>query len=93
MVELGEMMDTADRNVADLHISISLPVGMGMKASRRAADDHTSLKGTAQNMADTIRAYGEAGIDEVVLSLSSHEKSAHAEMIEMLTGEVRQLVD
>jgi probable F420-dependent oxidoreductase len=93
MVELGKMMDAAGRSVADLHISISLPVGMGMKASSRAADDHTSLKGAAQDMADTIRAYGEAGIDEVVLSLSSREKAAHAEMIQLLAGEVRQLVD
>ena len=93
MAELAAMMEAAGRNVADLHISISLPVGMGMKASSRAADDHTSLKGAAQDMADTIRAYGEAGIDEVVLSLGSREKAAHAEMIELLAGEVRQLVD
>ena len=93
MADLSQMMDAAGRNIADLHISISLPVGMGMKASSRAADDHTGLKGMAQDMADTIYAYGEAGIDEVVLSLSSREKSAHVEMIELTAGEVRQLVD
>jgi probable F420-dependent oxidoreductase len=93
MADLGEMMDAAGRNIADLHISISLPVGMGMKASSRAADDHTSLKGAAQDMANTIGSYGDAGIDEVVLSLGSREKLAHVEMIELIAGEVRQLVD
>ena len=93
MADLGEMMDAAGRNITDLHISISLPVGMGMKASSRTADDHTSLKGAAQDMADTIGAYGDAGIDEVVLSLGSREKSAHMEMIDLIAGEVRQLVD
>ena len=65
---------------------------MDMKASGRAPDDHTSLKGAAQDMADTIGAYGDAGIHEVVLSLGSREKSAHMEMIELIAGEVRQLV-
>lgn len=92
MADLGAMMDAAGRNISDLHISINLPVGMGMKASSRAAEDHTSLKGAAQDMAETISAYGEAGIDEVVLSLGSWEKSAHAEMLQMLGEDVRPLV-
>lgn len=92
LIELAQLTEAEGRDPNALHISISLPVGMGMAASSRAPEDQNSLKGGAQDIAATMQAYGDAGIHEVVLSLGSREKAAHAEMQAFLATDVRPLL-
>lgn len=90
--ELARLTESEGRDSSRLHISISIPVAFGTVPSRRAPEDRTSLKGEAQDIAATIQAFGDAGVDEVVMSLGSREKSAHAEMLQRLSQEVRPLL-
>lgn len=92
LAELAQMTEAVGRDPAALHISISVPVAVGAAPSRRTPEDQTSLKGGAGDMAATIEAYRNAGVHEIVLSLSSRESSAHAEMLQMLAEDVRPLV-
>jgi probable F420-dependent oxidoreductase len=90
--DLAALTEAEGRDPSKLHISISLPVAFGLPPSRRAPEDQTSLKGEAADVAATIKAYGDAGVQEVVLSLGSTDKSAHAEMLQRLAEEVRPSV-
>ena len=92
LADLAALTEAEGRDPGALHISISLPVAFGMAPSSRPAGDQTSLKGEARDIAATLTAYGEAGVQEVVLSLGSHEKAAHAEMLQRLAEEVRPLL-
>lgn len=92
LATLKQMTEAQGRDPGALRISISIPVAFDAPASRRAPDDHTALKGKASDLAATIGAYRDAGVDEMVMSLGSDAKSAHVEMLERLSQEVRPLV-
>lgn len=90
--DLGKMAIARGRAPADFHISISIPLGLAMTASNRPLDDQTSLKGAPSDIAATIRAYADAGVHELVISLGSREKAAHMQMLEYVNQEVRSLI-
>ena len=92
LAELARLATAEGRDPSALHISISLPVSFDTAPSDRAPEDQTALKGEAPDMAATLRAYADAGVHEVVLTLSSREKAAHEAMLQRVAEEVRPLV-
>jgi len=89
LVELTELSRIQGRDPSTLHVSISVPVSLGMAGSSRPPAERTSLKGNPRDMAATIQAYAEAGVHELVLSLSSRDKAAHLEMLAYVSDKVR----
>jgi probable F420-dependent oxidoreductase len=89
--ELARLTEAEGRDPGALDISLSIPVAFGMPPSGRAPEDRTSLKGEPADIAATIRAFAEAGVHEIVMSLGSRDQSAHAEMLQRLNEEVRPL--
>lgn len=92
LATLRRLTEVQERDSNQLQISISIPVAFDAPASRRAPEDQTSLKGKASDLAATILAYRDAGVHEMVMSLGSDAKSAHVEMLERLSQEIRPLV-
>ena len=92
LAELARLTEAEGRDPGALHISISLPVTFGTEPSERAPAERTGLKGEPADMAETLQAYADAGVHEVVLTLSSREKAAHVEMLKRVSEEVRLLV-
>jgi alkanesulfonate monooxygenase SsuD/methylene tetrahydromethanopterin reductase-like flavin-dependent oxidoreductase (luciferase family) len=92
LATLGQMTEAQGRDPDRLQISIRIPVAFDVPASRRPPEDQTSLKGKASDLAATICAYRDAGVHEIVMSLGSDAKSAHVEMLERLSQEVRPLL-
>lgn len=86
---LAGMAEDEGRDPSALHVSVSVPVSLGMASSSRPPAERTSLKGNAQDMAATVRAYAEAGVHELVLSLGSRDKAAHLEMLTFVSDKVR----
>ena len=75
-----------------MHISISLPVAFDAQPSERPPEDRTALKGQPQDIAETLRAFAEAGVHEAVLTPSGWDKAAHAAMLGRIAETVRPLL-
>lgn len=61
----------ADRDGSNLHYSITLPLGFTGKPPSAPVMDRTALTGTDDDIAETVRAYREVGVDEIVVSVST----------------------
>ncbi len=81
---------TADEGRAPdaLRVSISIPVNFAAEGSARAPDERTSLKGTPDDIVETIQAFAEAGVDEMSISLGSRVKAEHEDVLQRLAAEV-----
>ena len=91
---LRELTEAAGRDPAALRISISLPVTFDGEASARPAAERTSLKGPADAVAETIRAYAEAGVDRMILNVNfGLAQSETLESIHALAESVIPYVD
>jgi probable F420-dependent oxidoreductase len=89
--DLAGLCEAEGRDPSSLQISISIPIAFDLPASQRAAEDQSSLKGQAADIAATIAAYEQAGVHEMVISLSSREFTAHAQMLQQLSQQVMPL--
>ena len=71
------------RDPARLHFSITLPLGFTGAAPGAPVQDRTALTGTDDDIAETVGAYRAAGVDEIVVSVSTpdlkqnHDALAH----------------
>lgn len=92
LVRLRELTEAQGRDPARIKVSMSIPVAFGMAPSSRPPEEQTSLKGEAQDIANTIRAYRDAGVQEIVMSLGSRVQTEHAGMLARMSGEVRPLL-
>lgn len=90
--ELAQLTAAEGRDMAALRISINIPVSFDASPSRRPPAERTTLKGAPTDVAETIRAYAAAGVDEVVMSHQSRSFDAHAATLRRLAAEVRPLL-
>lgn len=90
--ELARLAEAEGRDPAGLAISISLPITFDSEPSARAPEDRSALKGGAQDVAETLAAYAEAGVGEVVLTHASRDKAAHEATLRRVADAVRPLL-
>ena len=69
--EIVRLTEEAGRDASDLRYAITLPLDFSGKAPDPSVEDRTILRGTDDDMAETVRAYGEAGLDEIIVSVST----------------------
>jgi len=91
MPELRAMTEEAGRDPARLRISISIPVQFAAEGSSRAPGDRTSLRGSPQDIAETIHAFADAGVGEMSISFGSRDKGEHEDTLRRLAEEVAPL--
>lgn len=91
LAELARLTEAEGRDPADLLISISLPISFDTEPSERAPADRTALKGGPRDMAETLQAYADAGVQEVVLTHASRDKAAHEAVLRRVAAELRPL--
>lgn len=88
LTTLRELTEAAGRDASRLRISISLPIRFGGDDSSQPPPDRTSLKGSPESIAETITAYGDAGVEEIVISVGSRKKSDHETALKRIAEEV-----
>lgn len=71
-----------------LRISISIPVSFATEGSARPADERTSLKGTPDDIVETIAAFQDAGVDEMAISVGSRVKAEHEDVLRRIAEEI-----
>lgn len=78
--EIARLTEEAGRDAAALRHSITLPLDYsGNKASDPSVEDRTILRGSDDDMAETIRAYREAGLDEIIVSVNTADLNENTE--------------
>lgn len=92
VAELASLTEAEGRDPAGLAISISLPISFDSAPSERTPEDRTALKGGPGDIAETLRAYADAGVGEAVLTHSSRDKAAHEAVLRRAAEEVRPLL-
>jgi alkanesulfonate monooxygenase SsuD/methylene tetrahydromethanopterin reductase-like flavin-dependent oxidoreductase (luciferase family) len=75
-------MEAAGRDPADLQFSLTLPVRFTGKAPSAPVQDRTALTGTDDDIVETIKAYEAAGLDEIVVGVSSADVAENTDAME-----------
>ncbi len=71
------LTEAAGRDPAGLHYSITVPMKFTGKPPSAPVQDRTALTGTDDDIAATMRAYRDAGLDEIIVSVSTGEVAEH----------------
>ena len=70
--EIIRLSEEAGRDASGLRYSITLPLDFsGEKAPDPLVEDRTILRGSDDDMAETIGAYRDAGLDEIIVSVNT----------------------
>ena len=69
--EIIRLTEEAGRDPSGLHYSLTLPMQFTGTAPGAPVHDRTALTGTDDDVAETVRAYQAAGLDEIVVSVST----------------------
>lgn len=72
--EIIRLTEEAGRDASGLRYSITLPLDYsGKKAPDPSVEDRTVLRGSDDDMAETIGAYRDAGLEEIIVSVNTAE--------------------
>jgi probable F420-dependent oxidoreductase len=83
---IKQMMLDNGRDPDALRVSISIGLEFSDEEPSRPPHARRSLRGTEAAMADTLRAFHDSGVDEVVVTIASHEPAVHeAALIRLMT--------
>lgn len=83
---LSGMMKQGGRDPAALQVSISSALQFEDEANKRPAGERRSLRGTEDDVAETLQAYQTAGVQEVVVSIGSDDPAFHeAQLTRLMT--------
>lgn len=77
--EITRLTEAAGRDASVLQHSITVPMAFTGKPPSAAVQDRTALTGTDDDIADTIRAYEAAGLDEIVVSVSTGDVTENSD--------------
>ena len=77
--DIIQRMEEAGRDPSELHFSLTLPLEFTGKAPGAPTQDRTALKGTDDDICDTVGAYRSAGVDEIVIGVSSADPGKHSD--------------
>ncbi|MBT3333208.1 MAG: LLM class F420-dependent oxidoreductase [Rhodospirillaceae bacterium] len=86
--KISALAEAAGRNPSSLHYSLALPLKFTTKAPSAPLQDRTALTGTEDDIADTIRAYDAAGVDELVVGVSSADVGENTDALSRLMQQV-----
>ena len=78
-------MDKVDRDVADLEVQLRIDLVLGDQIS---GDERRPMNGSPAQVASDIAAYGELGVTEMIVSLSTNDTNHIASVIERFAAEV-----
>ncbi|MCA8927924.1 MAG: LLM class F420-dependent oxidoreductase [Alphaproteobacteria bacterium] len=88
LARLKDMMAEAGRDPAVLKTSISLELRFDDTAPSRPANERRGLSGTDSDVAETLRAFRDAGVGEAVISIASADTAEHEAMLTRLMTRV-----
>lgn len=77
--EIIKLTESAGRDASVLQHSITVPMKFTGKPPSAAVQDRTALTGTDDDISDTIRAYETAGLDEIVVSVSTGDVAENSD--------------
>ena len=77
LAEINRRMEEAGRDPKSLTNSITISFDFSGKAPKEAPEDRLDLGGTDDDMAETVRAYRDAGLDEIVVSIGTMDIAKH----------------
>lgn len=83
-----ELMKARGRDPSALQYSLTMPLRFTGKAPSAEVWDRTTLTGTDDDIAETIKAYQSAGLDEIVISVSTADLKCNAEVMSRFMGQV-----
>lgn len=86
--EIAALTAAAGRDPARLQFSLSAPLDFTEKPPSKPVAERTALTGSAADIAETLRAYRQAGLDEVVISLSTADIAANRAVMARFMAEV-----
>ena len=86
--EIIELTKAENRDPSALQYSLTVPLRFTGKAPSAAIWDRTALTGTDDDIAETIWAYQSAGLDEIVISLSTADLDCNAEAMSRFMRQV-----
>ncbi len=75
--KINALTEAAGRDPAKLHYSITVPMKFTGKPPSAPVQDRTALTGTDDDIVDTMRAYRDAGLDEIIVSVSTGDVAEH----------------
>lgn len=90
--DIIERCEAEGRDPSNLHYSITLPLGFTGKPPSAPVTDRTALTGTDDDIAETVRAYRDAGIHEMVVSVSTCDLAENTEAMERFMQRILPLV-
>ena len=82
------LCDAAGRDPSALQYSLALPLKFTGKAPSQLVQDRTALTGTDEDIADTILAYQAAGVDELVVGVSSADVTENTDALSRLMQQI-----
>lgn len=85
---LSAMMKQGGRDPAALRVSISSALQFEDTPAPRALGERRALRGTDSDVAETLRAYAAAGVEEVVVSIASTDPAFHEAQLTRLMTQV-----
>ena len=88
LARIIELTEAAGRDPAALHYSLTAPLRFTGKDPSAPVPDRTALTGTAADIAETIRAYRAAGLDEIVVGVSAADINENVEVMTRFMEEV-----
>ncbi|MDP6876853.1 MAG: TIGR03619 family F420-dependent LLM class oxidoreductase, partial [Alphaproteobacteria bacterium] len=77
--EVMRLTEAAGRDPSALQFSLTLPLAFTAKPPSAPVQDRTALTGTDDHIAETVRAYRDAGLDEIVIGVSSGDRTENAD--------------
>jgi probable F420-dependent oxidoreductase len=88
LAKLTQMMEQAGRDPATLNISISIEISFEDSSPDRPPNERRGLRGTETDIAQTLSAFGAAGVQEAVISIPSTDPAFHTETLTQLMTKV-----
>ena len=88
LAKLRQMMSEAGRDPDTLNISISIELAFEDTSPSRPPNERRGLGGTEADIAETLRAFRDAGVQEAVISIASTDTSVHDATLTRLMTQV-----
>ena len=76
-----ELTEAEGRDSSKLEYSLTIPLRFTEKPPSKPVMERTALTGTEDDIAETVSAYGSAGLDEIVISDSSADMASNTEVM------------
>jgi probable F420-dependent oxidoreductase len=75
------LTEAAGRDSSGLEFSLTIPIRFTDKPPGKSVMDRTALTGTEEDIVETVVAYRDAGLDEIVISDSSADMDSNTEVM------------